>query len=140
MKKRKLIDNIIGERIKARRLLLSMSQEALANHLDLSAQQVHKYEHGTSAISAARLSDVARVLQCPVNYFFEQFGLRSELPAELLRTLAAPRNVQALHQFSSLSTTHQLAMLDLMSMLNKEDIEDADDESGEVVPFSKKEI
>ena len=48
-----------------------MSQSALADGLDLTFQQVQKYEKGTNRISASRLQEIANVMQVPVTFFFE---------------------------------------------------------------------
>jgi len=54
-----------------RRMLLSMSQEKLGDALDLTFQQVQKYEKGTNRIGASRLHHIADILQVPVAFFFE---------------------------------------------------------------------
>jgi transcriptional regulator with XRE-family HTH domain len=54
-----------------RRLMLGISQEELADALDLSFQQVQKYEKGTNRIGASRLEHISRFLQVPVAFFFE---------------------------------------------------------------------
>src|ERR1700731_664908 len=47
------IDVEVGGRIRTRRLLLGMNQQALADALDLTFQQLQKYEHGANRVSAA---------------------------------------------------------------------------------------
>ena len=64
------IDVHVGQRIRMRRLLLGMNQETLAESLGLTFQQVQKYEHGTNRVSASRLSEMAKVLDAPIAYFF----------------------------------------------------------------------
>jgi len=54
-----------------RRLMLGISQEELAHALDLSFQQVQKYEKGANRIGASRLEHISRFLQVPVAFFFE---------------------------------------------------------------------
>ena len=54
-----------------RRAFLGMSQTNLGDALGVSFQQVHKYERGANQIGSSRLYDVARVLDVPVEYFFE---------------------------------------------------------------------
>ena len=54
-----------------RRTLLGLSQTALADSLDLTFQQVQKYEKGSNRIGASRLYQIGRVLNVPVAYFFE---------------------------------------------------------------------
>jgi len=64
------VDVHVGKRIRTRRLLLGMNQETLATALDLTFQQVQKYEHGANRVSASRLSAIADVLGVPVSFFF----------------------------------------------------------------------
>jgi transcriptional regulator with XRE-family HTH domain len=52
-------------------MMLSMSQEKLGDALDLTFQQVQKYEKGTNRIGASRLQQISTILQVPVEFFFE---------------------------------------------------------------------
>jgi transcriptional regulator with XRE-family HTH domain len=65
------IDMHVGNRVRQRRTLLGLSQERLASALDLTFQQVQKYERGANRIGAGRLFELARALNVPVTYFFE---------------------------------------------------------------------
>jgi transcriptional regulator with XRE-family HTH domain len=64
-------DRRIGQRIRLQRLNLAMSQEALAEGLGLTFQQIQKYERGTNRVSASRLEDIARALKVPVAFFYD---------------------------------------------------------------------
>ena len=61
-----------------RRMMLGMSQEKLGDALDLTFQQVQKYEKGTNRIGASRLQQISQILQVPVSFFFEGAPLGSE--------------------------------------------------------------
>lgn len=74
---------LIGAGIKARRKELGLSQEKLAEALDVSYQQVQRYENGTNLLSTDKLQIIAKVLEVPVGYFFKE-------PKEITIT-AAPR-------------------------------------------------
>jgi transcriptional regulator with XRE-family HTH domain len=74
------IDQHVGERIRARRTELGLTQEQLAEALNVSYQQVQKYETGANRISAGRIFELARKLRVDVGYFFE--GLPLDAPAE----------------------------------------------------------
>src|SRR5690348_14642450 len=65
------IDKHVGSRVRMRRMMLSMSQEKLGDALDLTFQQVQKYEKGTNRIGASRLQQISHILQVPVSFFFE---------------------------------------------------------------------
>ena len=61
----------IGGRIRLRRTLLGYSQAKLATAIGLTFQQIQKYEHGSNRIGASRLHQLSRVLEVPVDFFFE---------------------------------------------------------------------
>lgn len=65
------VDIHVGARMRARRLLLGLSQEKLGELIGLSFQQVQKYEHGTNRLSASRLYDLSTVMGVPIQYFFD---------------------------------------------------------------------
>ena len=65
------VDVHVGGRIRVRRRLIGLSQEALAQALGLTFQQVQKYERGSNRVSASKLYATAAVLDVPVHYFFE---------------------------------------------------------------------
>ena len=65
------IDVHVGSRVRLRRTLLGMSQERLGEALGLTFQQVQKYERGVNRIGASRLFDLARVLDVPIGFFFD---------------------------------------------------------------------
>lgn len=65
------VDAHVGERIRSRRTSLGLTQEHLARSLDISYQQVQKYETGANRVSAGRLFELARVLDSQVSYFFD---------------------------------------------------------------------
>jgi transcriptional regulator with XRE-family HTH domain len=54
-----------------RRLMVGLSQSKLADALDVTFQQIQKYEKGANRIGASRLQQLARVLDVPPSFFFE---------------------------------------------------------------------
>lgn len=68
------VDLHVGARVRMRRKFLGMSQEGLAETIDLTFQQVQKYERGSNRISASKLYEISRALKAPVAYFFEGYG------------------------------------------------------------------
>lgn len=69
-RKARAIDACIGQNIKQARQSRSISQQDLARHLDISYQQVQKYERGNNRISAGRLYQVAQLMDIPVEHFY----------------------------------------------------------------------
>ena len=73
------IDMHVGKRVRLRRTLLGMSQEQLGVTLNLTSQQVQKYESGTNRISASRLWDLSQILDVSIGYFFEDMSPQTKL-------------------------------------------------------------
>ncbi len=83
------VDVHVGRRVRMRRTLLGMSQTTLGEAIGLTFQQVQKYERGTNRVSSSRLYDVARVLDVPVEFFFE------DMPAEVVGSSPSQRRGKA---------------------------------------------
>lgn len=66
------IDLYVGSRMRLRRIMMGLSQYALAQSLELTFQQVQKYEKGANRISASTLHRLAEVLDVPVSFFFDE--------------------------------------------------------------------
>lgn len=71
-KKPNPVDAHVGSRVRLRRMLLGMSQERLGESMGLTFQQVQKYEKGVNRIGASRLFQIAKILDVPVQFFFEE--------------------------------------------------------------------
>ena len=65
-----LIDQSVGERIRARRRQLRLSQTKLGDAIGVSFQQIQKYEKGANRISASKLNQIGRVLGVSPGYFY----------------------------------------------------------------------
>jgi transcriptional regulator with XRE-family HTH domain len=65
------IDKYVGQRLRARRSLLGLSQERLAEQVGITFQQVQKYERGANRVSASRLFQFSHILKVPISYFFD---------------------------------------------------------------------
>ncbi|HEV3241671.1 MAG TPA: helix-turn-helix domain-containing protein [Methyloceanibacter sp.] len=71
-KKPNPVDQHVGSRVRLRRMLLGMSQERLGESMGLTFQQVQKYEKGVNRIGASRLFQISKILDVPVQFFFEE--------------------------------------------------------------------
>ncbi len=67
----KVVDALVGRRVRLRRTLLGMNQTALGHAVGLTFQQIQKYERGFNRISSGRLYQFAEVLDVPVPFFFD---------------------------------------------------------------------
>ena len=65
------VDAYVGGRIRERRTAMGLTQENLATALEISYQQVQKYEAGTNRVSAGRLYEIARKLDVEVSFLYE---------------------------------------------------------------------
>ncbi len=65
------VDVHVGARLRVRRTLLGMSQTRLGDAIGLTFQQMQKYEKGANRISASRLFALSRVLDVPIQHFFD---------------------------------------------------------------------
>lgn len=68
------VDVNVGKRIKMRRSMLGLSQDKLATKIGLTFQQIQKYERAANRVSASKLFDFAKVLDVPVDYFYQGLG------------------------------------------------------------------
>ena len=68
------IDKRVGRRVRLRRTLLGMGQDQLGAELNITFQQVQKYERGANRVSASRLWDISQILDAPIGYFFDDMS------------------------------------------------------------------
>ena len=64
----------LGSRLKLRRLALGLTQTKVAKAINVTFQQIQKYEKGTNGVSSIRLLQLSNYLKIPINYFFEDFS------------------------------------------------------------------
>jgi transcriptional regulator with XRE-family HTH domain len=89
----------VCRRLRAKRILATMSQERLAKSLGISYQQLQRYEAGTSRLPCTLAYRAARALDVPVGYFFEHLMADGTAPVEPgldQSILAAVRDIQAI--------------------------------------------
>lgn len=60
----------IGIKIKNRRLELKLTQSKLAKRINVTFQQIQKYEKGSNGTSAYRLWEISKALRVSMSYFF----------------------------------------------------------------------
>lgn len=74
------IDKELGRRLRARRRLATISQIQLADQLDLTPRRIRDYERGAERIAADKLFMIAKALDAPLSYFFENLPEGRETP------------------------------------------------------------
>ena len=64
----------LGSKLRIRRLALGLTQTKVAQAINVTFQQIQKYEKGTNGVSSIRLLQLSNYLKVPINYFFEDFS------------------------------------------------------------------
>ena len=65
----------LGSKLRMRRLSLGLTQTKVAQAINVTFQQIQKYEKGTNGISSLRIMQLANFLKVPVVFFFEDYPL-----------------------------------------------------------------
>lgn len=102
------IDVLVGQRIRARRHALGISQTELGDAIGVKFQQIQKYETGANRVSASRLWAVAQKLGVDVVYFFEGIGTGDEI---------AGTNIEPIDKMAFLSDRDSIEMMELYRKL-----------------------
>ena len=63
----------LGKKLRMRRLSLGLTQTKVAEAINVTFQQIQKYEKGTNGVSSNRLMQLSSYLKVPITYFFEDF-------------------------------------------------------------------
>ena len=65
----------LGSKLRMRRLALGLTQTKVAQAINVTFQQIQKYEKGTNGISSLRIMQLANFLKVPIVFFFEDFPM-----------------------------------------------------------------
>ena len=63
----------LGKKLRIRRLSLGLTQTKVAQAINVTFQQIQKYEKGTNGVSSNRLMQLSQFLKVPIIYFFEDY-------------------------------------------------------------------
>ena len=64
----------LGNMLKMRRLALGLTQTKVAKAINVTFQQIQKYEKGINGVSSIRLLQLSNYLKVPIDYFFNSYG------------------------------------------------------------------
>ena len=64
----------LGKKLRMRRLSLGLTQTKVANAMNVTFQQIQKYEKGTNGVSSSRLMQLSNFLKVPITYFYEDYA------------------------------------------------------------------
>lgn len=119
------IDIQVGNRVRIRRMLIGMSQEKLGDLLGLTFQQVQKYEKGVNRIGAGRLFEVSRILNVPVDFFYEGVSAAGEVESDgapVMEFVSSGEGLQLALAFMKIKDIKvRKRMLDLVKSLAEEE-------------------
>ena len=120
------IDVHLGRRLRRRRRLLGLTQQQLAGACGVRFQQIQKYECAANRMSAARLWQLAEVLEVPISYFYEGLTrdqrehLERETAQSANETLASKETQDLIHAYYQLGERPRRRLLDLAKAMNGE--------------------
>lgn len=119
-----VIDTYLGRRLRRRRRILGLTQQQLASACGVRFQQIQKYECAANRMSAARLWQLAEVLQVPVSYFYEGLGEETaDKEPEPARPGTGKETKALIQAFYNLSERPRQRLLDLAKSLTESEPE-----------------
>tara|TARA_B100001029_G_C14790955_1_gene301771 strand:- start:13 stop:381 length:369 start_codon:yes stop_codon:yes gene_type:complete len=104
----------LGRKLRMRRLSLGLTQTKVANAINVTFQQIQKYEKGTNGVSSSRLIQLSNFLKVPITYFFEDFT-ESNLPDNQNSSMGVDLNYSFLIKtFSKLDENQKSKILQIL--------------------------
>ena len=111
----------LGKKLRIRRLSLGLTQTKVAQAINVTFQQIQKYEKGTNGVSSNRLMQLAAFLKVPIIYFFEDYREFKDINgSDLSGESNEDLNYSFLSRtFSSLSKTQKEKILQILTNTSK---------------------
>ena len=99
---------LIGNRIKSKRKTMTMTQEILAEKLDVSIGYVSQVERGITKISLDLLAEISAILNCDIAELITESSIESNtyMLSELM------------HEIDSLSNKKRKLLLEIIKLLS----------------------
>ena len=109
----------LGKKLRMRRLSLGFTQTKVAQAINVTFQQIQKYEKGTNGVSSNRLMQLSQFLKVSIIYFFEDYkDFKNINSAEAI--INEDLNYSFLSRtFSSLSKTQKDKIFQILSNTSK---------------------
>ena len=105
----------LGAKLRMRRLALGLTQTKVAQAINVTFQQIQKYEKGTNGISSLRIMQLANFLKVPVVYFFEDYPSYNNAPNDSDKVESIDLNYSFLAKlFSNLSNQQKEKILQVL--------------------------
>lgn len=111
------VDKFIGNKIYSLRLAKGLSRQQLAKVIEVTHQQLQKYEKGTNRISVGRLALIAKALSKNISYFYDDLDISAQ---EQVMTQHQRMCIEVSRNFMKIeSAEHQNAVNTLVKSLSK---------------------
>ena len=108
----------LGRKLRIRRLSLGLTQTKVAKAINVTFQQIQKYEKGTNGVSSSRLMQLAQFLKVPIIYFFEDYKEFKDINSQ--ESTNEDLNYSFLSRtFSSLSKTQKEKIFQILNNTSK---------------------
>jgi transcriptional regulator with XRE-family HTH domain len=104
----------LGKKLRMRRLSLGLTQTKVADAINVTFQQIQKYEKGTNGVSSSRLLQLANFLKVPITYFYEDYV---DYKAENNESPFTPTDLNysfLIKTFSKLSESEKLKLIQIL--------------------------
>ena len=101
----------LGKKLRMRRLSLGLTQTKVANAINVTFQQIQKYEKGTNGVSSSRLIQLANFLKVPITYFYENYTTSKTDSADLTEDLNYSFLIKT---FGKLSESQKLKIIQIL--------------------------
>lgn len=117
------INQHIGNRLRLLRKKEKMSQKTLGSLLNLTFQQIQKYEKGTTSLNIDKLCKICQIFNVPLNFFFEDsdvFTLKLLVSQNNANKAFTNEELQLLAAFNNITNkTIAKQLLNLTILLSK---------------------
>lgn len=104
----------LGRRVREVRMARGYTQERLAAELQITFQQVQKYENGSNRISATRLAEIAECLSVQISALLEDAPISGQRPAADYLT---PSEKSLLRAWRGMSPKNRRSVADIVTSL-----------------------
>ena len=119
------VDATVGRNLRLIRVRTGYTQQELANAMNLTFQQIQKYESGRNRISAPRLYDAARALGVNIESFFDGLprqsvkAIKQKPDSDLRRLITAPGGLKIARAYIRLNPDARRLLLELTIALGQ---------------------
>tara|TARA_B110000444_G_C18790097_1_gene572005 strand:+ start:1123 stop:1515 length:393 start_codon:yes stop_codon:yes gene_type:complete len=102
----------LGKKLRMRRLSLGLTQTKVAQAINVTFQQIQKYEKGTNGVNSSRLMQLAKFLKVSITFFYEDY--KDYTNTETVNTTEDLNYSFLTKIFSSLSKNEKEKMLQVL--------------------------